>query len=316
MHKQQHAEESELNFKLTDFGLLRRQIQRLGTNPQELELRLHLSKHSIITPIDRVIFGKEGIYWITPCDGVTKVAVHEFVCDTVKSGLSARAAGFVRNKDWNNNALIEELGNYHFIACDKLQRELRSKKHAQLCVTRNNTNAFHYEFKSKGEIIFSHDNQVLNPCPVCLKEWEGMKSVTSSLEENEDELNKNSNANTNVLTSFLDHSWEKHWVMGIYRPDSLSPPGIYPGDWKLIERVYKARTNYRCDSPMCAHPNLSEAHLHQYLRCSYTSIGDKIYDHWLLQPICINCYAQKPGYEAISQQQDYVEFKKLLKQLR
>lgn len=294
-------------FKLTDFGLLRRQIQRLGTNPQEIEVRMHLSKNSVIAPIERIIFGKEGIYWLTPSEGVTKVGVYAFKCEQTKSGLSSPASNMIRTKDWNNPLLVGELNNYHFLVCDKLQRELRSRQHSHLCVTRNATKHFHYEYTSRGETIFSHDNQTLNPCPVCLKEWEGMRS---SSKWDDEETN-----NSDILKSFLDHSWEKHWVMGVCRPDSLSPPGIYPGDWRLIEREYKARANYRCEAPVCKHPNLSEAHLHQYLRCCYTSIGDKIYDHWLLQPICISCYAQKPGYEAITQQKDYIEFQKLLRQV-
>jgi hypothetical protein len=280
--------------KLTDFRMLKKQVQRIGASPQEYEHRRLLEQGRVQLDVKGVVFGKEGIYWISSGGGLTKIIAHAYEWDIGKGVIPKNLKKLILDQNFSHPLVREHLPHYHLFTCDVLQRQLRRGVVNRVCATRRTDGKFFFRFLNNGEILVARDDFRLQMCPQCLRMLVGMG--IGSDENGSKEFS---------LENYFCNNWQKRWVVGVYRPDDFSPPGIYPGDWRKIEEAYAAQVGFQCEQPRCETPNFSTPHLQKYLHCSYRPLGPDALDHWLLVAVCLRCFPELPGKDSIKEHKDY-----------
>lgn len=214
--------------ELTPFHDLARLIRRLGPDELQLARCAELLRGAALAPVEELIYGREGIYWLTADSMLTRVAT--VVLD---GGNSEQASlfGSVPEKGRPNTQVLEALPRYHLFGCDRLEAELRTTNTRECLVGRRVDGRWQLTEAEERKRRARRNDNALPLCDECTRTLQRISTAEG----------------IDPLESHFSEDSSQRWSIGVHNPDESCPRDIHSSDWNLICDRFLTQRQQQCE---------------------------------------------------------------------
>ncbi len=279
--------------KITDFSRFRMAVeQALGVSIEKLEEKLEQGGMSIQQ--ENMIRGDGGLYSIIEKEG--KLFAAKIILHIADKGLkflarNPEALNAFYSRDYDSPDLINALHKYHLYNCHTIQAMFGDNRRHRYKQSHRQDGKFHYCYIKNNTPYINKDDQRLNICLHCLREFNRDREPVG-MEEFRPEI-------------FFKTISNSQWLPDCgYSPDTAPPP-LYPKDFRKIAKKVKERWEHKCQRCGIV---LNGPGLGKFLHCHHKD-ADKTNNLTAnLLCLCIKCHAEQPMHEHMKDLSAYKEF--------
>lgn len=286
---------------LTKFNKLKLSVSNLGASPKVTNLNKMLTGRGIpvLGNSEQLVVGDSGIYHVSP-DGLLSKTVIHIVDINIHAKYARELNEFVKREDFESEYVLQKIHKYHLLRCKTIERaENEGWRKQKYHMSRRKDGYFYYRFVGNDIVAHEREGQKLYVCKNCLDELTAISNTNYSRE-------------TFDLHDFLSSSFNQ--LMNLERTEKYTHecvPNIYRTDWAKISTAYRDQVKYRCESPNCPAPDLSQPGYKKYLHTHHVSFDKSMNDYSNLQALCIYCHANKSNHANLKNLPDYREYVRL-----
>lgn len=276
--------------KITDFQELTEIILSLGADPSIAKLDVKLKSGEIDVDHERLIYGDNGVYFLREDGLLTKVLVH-IVDKNIRYVPEQLIRVAEQTDNYNSPDLVYHLHKYHILGCSTLVQAKNQGWRDKYKMSNNSNGIFKYRLLENNTVTKELNNQKLNCCKNCIKEYQQETNKEFSLEKfMSDGLTVALNANE-------------------FQSSDSSKPNVYSNDWDQISNKYRSERNWICEG--CG-IDCSSAELKRHLHCHHKNMDKSNNRYVNLEALCIKCHSEQPGHSKLNEDPNLARFKNMI----